>query len=128
MLREGRLNLADVVPNTLVELWMLDLALVELLGERPDHFVGALQTNLNGTRPQLGGRNANDPPGLSVQERNHFTRRWPATECLAQPVTKPHLCALFRPNDEVQQRGRPQRLHAAERRDAGPICCNVLFG
>lgn len=31
-------------------------------------------------------------------------------------------------NDEVQQRGRLQRLHTSESRDAGPVCCNVLFG
>src|SRR5262249_51234051 len=33
-----------------------------------------------------------------------------------------------RPNDEVQQRGRLQRLHALKSRNAGPICCNGWFG
>ena len=28
------------------------------------------------------------------------------------------------PNDEVQQRGRLQRLHTTRSRDAGPVCCN----
>jgi hypothetical protein len=32
------------------------------------------------------------------------------------------------PNDEVQQRGRLQRLHGSESRHAGPVCCNGWFG
>jgi hypothetical protein len=31
-------------------------------------------------------------------------------------------------NGEVQQRGRLERLKAAESRDAGPVCCSVWFG
>jgi hypothetical protein len=34
--------------------------------------------------------------------------------------TKPH-------NDTVQQRGRLERLHVTESRDAGPVCCNGLI-
>ena len=30
--------------------------------------------------------------------------------------------------DQVQQRGRLERLHTSERRNAGPVCCNFWFG
>src|SRR5436309_16103900 len=32
------------------------------------------------------------------------------------------------PNDEVQQRGRLERLASPESRRAGPVCCHVLLG
>src|SRR5689334_9883772 len=32
------------------------------------------------------------------------------------------------PNDAVQRRGQLQPLHAVERRDAGPVCCDGGFG
>src|SRR5262245_56961855 len=37
-------------------------------------------------------------------------------------------CDVAVPNGEVQQRGRLQRLHTSESRQAGPVCCNGWFG
>jgi len=34
------------------------------------------------------------------------------------------ISTSVRPNDEVQQRGRLERLHTSESRNAGPVCCN----
>jgi hypothetical protein len=32
------------------------------------------------------------------------------------------------PNDQVQQRGRQERIHTSKSRNAGPVCCNGWFG
>jgi hypothetical protein len=38
------------------------------------------------------------------------------------------VAAYSPPNAKVQQRGRLQRLHGSESRNAGPVCCNGWFG
>jgi hypothetical protein len=39
---------------------------------------------------------------------------------------RPHHAKL--PNDPVQQRGRLDGLDTSENQNAGPVCCNWLFG
>src|SRR5262245_944826 len=61
-----------------------------------------------------------------------------AGTAMNQPTAKTASACVFKkasnswthvgPNDHVQQRDRPVRLHTSESCDAGPCCCNGWFG